>query len=195
MKGVIDVHVLTYDADRLKLELCLDSITHAITYAGIPVSLHVVPGPKGHIGNERARAYGLGNHPYVTCVDDDDWIEASAFSVIGEALQCRPKAVYTKAWGWQNGKRLENNLRQHLRVFRRQDVSAFDFSTWAACDSSALMAYIDTLPGETMYLNDRVYHYRIDPNSRARRILRSDRDLIQRADALGNVHAWPEAIA
>ncbi len=191
---MIDVHVLTFQSDPMRLEQCLGSIGIAIRHAPFPVSLHVVPGPPGHIGRERARAYALGSYPYVTCVDDDDWLDASAFASLAEALATQPKAVYTKAWGWQNGKRVANDLRQHLRVFRRDIPASMDFEPWAACDSTALIAHADQQPGHDAYVENRVYHYRIDPDSRARRLLRSDRALMQRASALGNVHAWPEAI-
>jgi hypothetical protein len=163
--------------------------------APFPVALHVVQGIAGHIGAGRATAYALGHYPYVACVDDDDWIEPNALCVVGDALAQRPRAVYTRSWSWQNGAPVKNDLRQQLRVFRREPVAAFDFAPWPACDSTALIAFMDGQPGQDAYCLERVYHGHIDPLSRARLILNGDSALRQRALALGDVHLWPEGYA
>lgn len=154
-------------------------------HAGFPTRIwivHVENAQLGHIGRMRAQGYAHGSFPYVTSVDDDDWIEPDAFQCLRDALVLhRFPAVYTREWTWQNGKRSAYNGRQNLRIFRRGITESFDFQSWPALDSTALIAHADGF-GPYLTLNERVYNYTVDPNSEARRLI--TRDVMTRGRAL-----------
>lgn len=186
---MLDVHVLIHPDTRADwVAQCLESVESATANAGYPVAVHPVRvDADGHIGRSRASAYALGSHPYVTNVDDDDWIEPDAFAVLADALQTDAPAIYTRAWTWQNGKRCTSDLRQFLRVFRRDVTASMDFGPWPICDSTALIAHADTI-GAAIDLPSRAYNYRLH-SSHARRLHAYNLPALLRARALGDVHA------
>lgn len=51
------------------------------------VTLHVLDGKLGPIGPQRLAALRLGTHPYVSCIDPDDWTEPDTFDKCLAALQ------------------------------------------------------------------------------------------------------------
>lgn len=166
---------------------CVDSVREAADQAGFPVDIHYPPYFPGHIGKSRAIGYSMGAHPYVTCVDDDDWVAPTAFRCLRSAMLEGHAAIYTRETQWQNGKPTRHNLRQHLRVFRRDVVASFNFDPWPALDSTALIAHADTF-GPCIRLMDRVYNYTVDPQSSARRIYQATPDLHVRELKIENVH-------
>lgn len=185
---MLDCHIIVSPfTPRSWVSQCLRSVYVAMERAGYPVCLHMAPFFPEHIGQSRAAGYAMGSHPYVTCVDDDDWLEPNAFACLAEAMAAGVPAIYTRDFQHQNGHQRETNLRQHLRVFRRDVVTSFDFSPWPALDSSALIAHADGF-GHAVELEDRVYHYRVRPDSGARRIKDAAPMLAQAGHALGTVH-------
>lgn len=65
----VDCHVLHFGEPAYYLEQCLDSLEHE------PVNVLIVRGGfPGNIGAARAYAVSLGNAPYWTFVDADDWL-------------------------------------------------------------------------------------------------------------------------
>lgn len=185
---MLDCHIIVSpDTPREWVTQCLDSVHAAADRAGYPVAVHVVDGVPGHIGKARSTGYALGTESYVTCVDDDDWVEPDTFACLFPAMQSGAPAIYTMATQWQNGKPSKHNLRQSLRAFRRDVVASFDFNPWPACDSSALIAHADAF-GPSIELLDRVYNYRIEPKSKARQIIANTQGLSERANDLGNIH-------
>lgn len=185
---MLDVHIIVSPHTRDEwVGSCLQSVQDARTVAGFPVQVHIAPYLPGHIGISRMAGYAQGDNDYVTCVDDDDWVELNAFKCLFDAMQDNPAAIYTREWQWQNGRCTEGNLRQHLRVFRRDVVESFDFENWPALDSTALIAHADKI-GPFIQLPDRVYNYRVRPESNAKKIAYNTPNLLESALAFGNVH-------
>lgn len=185
---MLDVHVIINPNTPMEwVDKCLESVSHAAECAGFPVATHVAPFIHGHIGQSRHEGYANGVHPYVTCVDDDDWLEPDAFACLREAMESGAPAIYTREFQHQNDHEREINLRQHLRVFRRDVVDGFDFEPWPSLDSTALIAHADTF-GPAIELPNRVYHYRVRPDSGARKIKNARPELTRSGHKLGNVH-------
>lgn len=175
---MLDVHVLIHpDTPRDWVSQCLDSVYTAADHAGYPVAVHPVriadecPQALGHIGRGRLYGYGLGEHPYVTSVDDDDWIEPEAFAVLADAMVKRPAGIATRL-AMHDGERVRYPAwREHLRVFRRDVAASAPLADWPAWDGLVLMDHADTC-GAVVELPDVVYHYRVHL-SPSRRLTRS----------------------
>lgn len=87
MNHAIDVHVLLLPkTNPVWWSECLNSLRDE------PVNLHLVDGVVGHIGRGRSKGFGLGNAPFVSCVDPDDLVIPGAFAACMEALEAHPEA-------------------------------------------------------------------------------------------------------
>lgn len=158
---MLDVHILSI-ADRKgrQFSRCLDSVERAAKAAPFPVGVHVIDNQsEGHIGLGRQAGYAMGTGKYVTNVDDDDWVEERAFSILAPAMEMNAPAIYTSfhkhaPWGYsvQRGKKVL------LRVFRRDILEGFDFSLWPSMDGPAIVAHADR-QGPSVMIDDPVYHY------------------------------------
>lgn len=88
-----------------------------------PVFLHLVPGVVGHLGQARDRGYAQGQQPYVTFVDDDDWVEPQAFQRVIETLLKFPDTpgITTGEYTFfDNGAKVAKpKARHHLAVYKR----------------------------------------------------------------------------
>ena len=123
---MIDVHILTLETERKDwLDQCLASLQ------GEPVTLHVIPGTVGHIGDGRARGFALGEHQYVSFVDPDDFVLPGGFAAceayLDEHTHC--DAVGTHEFIFVDGKNMsrcrESKIPHHLIVFRRTFINLF----------------------------------------------------------------------
>ena len=161
---MLDVHVIVGTARVEWLAQCLSSVVHAMAIAPFPMALHVVPGEAGHIGRGRARGYAAGTFPYVTFVDDDDYVLPGAFAQMAEAFRQQPSAICTPELVEVNGNPLiRGGTRHHLTAIRRKDV--IDHAAWAACgDVAQAMA----IPGDAVELTEPGYVHRVYADSPAR---------------------------
>lgn len=157
---MLDVHVIvSADTQSDWVEDCLSSIRTAQKNAGFPVEFHTVEGVPGHIGKARAKGYSLGINPYVTFVDDDDYILPNAFAQMKERLlEGGFDALATPEFILRNGEQFEGKSRHHLIAYRRDRV--IDHTGWICCGDVAQMASISAthwqeLP-EAQYVH-RVY--------------------------------------
>lgn len=83
----VDTHVLLMpDTNRQWWEECQVSFRHE------PINLHLAEGVPGHIGKARAKAYQLGNAPYLSFIDPDDLIVPGAFQACIDTLDAHPEA-------------------------------------------------------------------------------------------------------
>ena len=88
---MLDVHILIMDYTPTAIvERCLSSVRMAASNASFPVHVHALIGEFGDLGSQRQRGYSCGLAPYVTSVDDDDWVDPGAFAVL---LECIPAAL------------------------------------------------------------------------------------------------------
>lgn len=77
---MIDCHIILSKSTPEHLrDRAVESATLAVAMAGFSVELHLVAGGKG-LGIHRAKGYRLGTAPYVTYIDDDDFVERDHFS-------------------------------------------------------------------------------------------------------------------
>lgn len=161
----LDVHVIiSDDTNNDWVEQCIDSVNIAIEHAGYPVSLHVINGVPGHIGKARMEAYSKGMAPFVTSVDDDDYILPNAFSILYDALKENPDAIFTKETTLQNGQFREGRQRHHLAVYRRDVL--IDYTPWPCFDSLAQRTAVQDM--KIIDITTPVYIHRVYTTSKAR---------------------------
>jgi hypothetical protein len=125
----LDIHVLVSEnTPKEWLTQCLDSIQVAIGNAPFPIALHVIPAVPGHMGKARHAGYSCGTAPYVTQVDDDDYVEPKAFARLAEHMDAGIEAIFPRERTLQNGKFCLGRQRHSMKVFRRELL--IDHSPW-----------------------------------------------------------------
>lgn len=167
---MLDVHVLLMDYTKPEFHSELRrSIEAAVAAAGYPVAVHYLPGFLGHLGKARAAGYAKGTHPYVTHVDDDDFIREDAFAILKEQLEKNVDGITTgETRLFDSGNRVDcPNDRHHLAVYRRELVEASDYAKFRFFPDQFLMRGI-----KTVHIPECVYVHRIRERSGSR-ILRS----------------------
>ena len=136
---MLDVHVLTMpDTPAAWVAERRASLCDAVASAGYPVTIREIRGAAGHIGEGRERGYALGSAPYVTYVDDDDFVLPRAFAALLPPMLSGCDAAYPWELLWRNGHIQEARHRHHLAVYRREIACGFDHSAWRACGDLAL---------------------------------------------------------
>lgn len=129
---MLDCHIIvTPVTDAAWQAQCVQSVTEAALHAGYPVHVHIVPWVEGHIGKARANGYAQGNQPFVTYVDDDDYLMPNAFAALGDAIRTSPDAIFAAEQTWQNGQLRDGSQRHHLAVLRRDQL--IDHTAWKVC--------------------------------------------------------------
>lgn len=173
----IDVHVLvSRSTPKAWVTQCLDSISLAIANSPLPVQLFVLDGVDGHIGKGRWLAYQQGSAPYVTYVDDDDYIAPNAFAVIAEALQAWPDAVFPMEMHHCGVGQREGVQRHHLPVYRR--IHIIDHLPYPCAGDIAQITHVGSL--NVVDLPDVLYHHRVYRDSRAQVLRRQYPDELPR---------------
>ncbi len=175
---MLDVHILvSHDTRREWVAQCLDSVHEAADRAGYPVSICMVPGVPGHIGKARAVGYSLGLHPYVTFVDDDDYVLPEAFAQMADALRTGAAAICTPELTLQNGQLRPGHTRHHLIAYRRDVL--IDHAQWSCCGDVAQLAAI--APADVIDLPSPQYVHRLYGTSKARALRRDNPAELERA--------------
>lgn len=70
---MLDVHIINYNPHPIWCKECIESVQKAIELADYPIKLHITEGGS-NFAEERYKAYRLGSYPYVTYVDNDDYV-------------------------------------------------------------------------------------------------------------------------
>lgn len=174
---MIDVHVLIHPTTPVEwVRLCLSSVRLAARNAGFPVDVHELPAVIGHIGMGRAAGYALGKQPYVSCVDDDDYLLPNAFAQMGVALDAGAIAVSTPEILLQNDTFSPGRQRHHLIAYRRESI--IDHTQWPCCGD---VAQIHAIPDDDWHdPMDAGYVHRVY-ESRARVMRRSHQSELVKA--------------
>lgn len=98
----------------------------------------------------------MGTSPYVTYVDDDDYILPEAFQKIAPHLEARPDAVCPSEYIFIRNSLLPRFHRHHLIVFKREHL--IDHTPWFhASDAHQNVALSDK---NVIDLDDLVYVWR-----------------------------------
>jgi hypothetical protein len=173
---MLDVHVIVCAAPLDWRVRCMASIAEAIQACPFPVQLHCIQGEYSHIGRGRAKGYAAGVYPYVTCVDDDDYLLPFAFAQMAQALHDGARAVLNHEWLDFNGSRVHGKPGHHLTVLQRADV--IEHGAWAACGDIAQARAVAEF-GVTM--PEPAYVHRVYTDSPARVLRRQHPDELSRA--------------
>lgn len=167
---MLDVHILVSRDTRPEwVTQCLDSVREAIAAASFPVLLHQVDGVSGHIGAGRAAGYALGNQPYVTYVDDDDYVQPHAFAQMVGGLRAGVSAVCTPEETLQNGCLRPGAERHHLIAYRRDLL--IDHAAWTCYGDIAQMK---AMGPDAVDLPRSAYVHRLYMTSKARVLRRAN---------------------
>lgn len=119
---------------------CRRSVTEAAALAGYPVSVIEVPGVPGHIGQAMANGFARSAAPYVTWVDDDDWLLPNAFASLALHLTARPTALFARELQqFDNGQIVPFRRRHHLSAYRRDIVERVNLATDAGTPNLELL--------------------------------------------------------
>lgn len=175
----LDCHVIVaHDTPHAWVRECIESINVAVACAGFDVQVYMAPYVDGHVGLARAGGYALGSHPYVTCVDDDDYVLPHAFSQMKDALASNATAVCTPEQTLQNGHFRRGAKRHHLIAYRRARI--IDHTQWPCCGDVAQMR---ALGPHVIDLPTPAYVHRLYMQSKARVLRRTRLDELERARA------------
>lgn len=135
---MLDLHVLVSPSTPKDwVQHCLTSIEAARQQCFYRVDIHVCEAVLGHIGQARAAAYAKGAQPYVTFVDDDDWLLHKGLALLRSSLLQKPEAVFGRENTFHAGKIRFNDTRHHLAVYSRDVL--IDHSKWKAFGDLAQM--------------------------------------------------------
>lgn len=172
---LLDVHILVmaYTPSCFKRQ-AIETTMLAAEKAGFGVAVHVLPGVVGSIGAARTRGYAQGTAPYVTHVDDDDWVAPNAFAILQEHLEADVQGVTTGETQVYGDKRTEKpDSRHHLVVARRDllpDVSDIRFVP----DQQV----VQHLP-HAVHIPQCVYYHRLLPDSGSRQQRRAEPEAVR----------------
>ncbi len=174
---MIDCHIIvSHDTRRDWVTQCLESVHEAADRAGFPVVVHAVDGVAGHIGQARAAGYAMGTQPYVTSVDDDDYVLPHAFAQMVGGLRSGVSAVCTPEQTLQNGQLRPGAKRHHLIAYRRDLL--IDHTRWPCCGDVAQMRAVGA---DAIDLPTPAYVHRLYMDSKARVLRRADPAELERA--------------
>lgn len=164
---MLDVHIMVMSyTPKHVVERCLSSVRTAAKKAPFPVHIHELQGEFGHLGAQRKRGYSQGEAPYVTSVDDDDWIEPNAFAAL--PLQRGPFAVTTSERVHTGKHWRVSHKPHHLAVYRREWLQAQPYDRLRFFPDQFLLAQAQRA-GEVVHIARPVYHHVINQVSGSRR--------------------------
>jgi glycosyltransferase involved in cell wall biosynthesis len=174
---MLDVHIAMVQSTPPEwLQQCVGSVLEAARRSPFRVNVHLVQGVPGRIGDARAVGYAQGSEPYVTYVDDDDYILPEAFEKMDSAIRRYPEALFMAESQLQNGRLSNGPQRHHLCVYRRNLI--IDHTRWIVCgDLAQMTAVADKF---SIDVPDRVYVHRLY-QSGGRRLRREHHDELRTA--------------
>jgi len=182
----IDCHVINSGEPEEWKRQCLNSIETA------PIVLHEVPGIPGKIGAARHSGFSIGNKPFVSFVDFDDFYNSFAFNSLQKCLENNPSVVlaYTnEAYVNEQGhfmceRKLSYSRKKHtsygdhvhgLMLIRRSAMSTVldsiidveNYADWFLTLQLAKIGEIRHLPiiGRFWRQHRRQSHLKTDPNA------------------------------
>lgn len=168
---MLDVHILTLPTSNKKwFAQCLASVEEARLRADYEVNVFVTDGVEGHIGKGRKKGYALGNSPWKTYVDDDDYILPEAFKVLGQHLHKDVTAIAPREHVEQNGMLHKfTKPRHHLVTFKSEFINAIDWDDWIHYGDVLAVNLAQKPPHSLLELDDVLYVHRVYLQSAGRR--------------------------
>lgn len=168
---MLDVHIAMVNSTPPEWHRqCLESVRTAAANAPFQVNIHAFDGPMGHIGRVRAMGYGFGSAPWMTYVDDDDYVLPNAFACLVAAMASNPAVIFTREIREQNGHQYPCSVRHHMAVYRRDVLDGFDFEAHPHMIDVKTAEHANRLGADDVL--EHVYVHRMRLNSPSRLLKR-----------------------
>lgn len=164
---MLDVHIAVHPRTPPQWAAsCIDSVIAAAELAPFDVQVHIIDAQPS-VGLARQMGYARGTAPYVTHVDDDDYVMPEAFACLADGLGSRPLALFTDE-AHRYGDTLTPGMpRHHLAVYRRDVMADVDFAAWPHAIDRHLRARAESM-GPVIDVPESVYVWRVRTDSPAR---------------------------
>jgi hypothetical protein len=174
----LDVHIAVLPTTRKAwVKQSIESVHAAARLSPFKVNLHIVDGVYGHLGRMRSLGYAMGDAPYKTFVDDDDYLTPEAFHAVAEALATWPDAVFPGEYSCHKEVQRAILKRHHLPIYRRELI--IDHDAWVIGGDIAQLKSVEHL--NVIDVAEPVYVYRVYHNSASRKLRYDHREEIIRA--------------
>ncbi len=207
-----DTHVLVHHSRRRAawLEQCLASLENE------PTNILLVHDDGDNVGAARAAAHAQGNAPFLSFVDDDDWVMPGAFAACLAALHADPALVgaytdfadvdcesgavlnaYTKRPWTARSQLLRPFEVLHVHVYRRAPAMKYlaEMARWKTLEESLLMGLL-VQDGDWRKLDLDGYRKRLHNRGAGSRVTPALlRDLTRRLAPILLAHGKPPAPA
>lgn len=134
------------------------SVHEAINQCKFPVTFHRVPGVPGNIGTAMKNGLAECSNPWVSWVDDDDWVTPDAFTCLEKHFGTDADAICAReVHVLANGRTRKVDRRHHLTAYRRSAILGVDLDQYPAHPNTMLMTVTPNVVHEMSW----VYMYRI----------------------------------
>lgn len=154
----LDIHILVHPVTPDDWVVnAIQSVKNAMANTKYQTSLHILDADVTSIGKGRMLGYAHGRQPFVTSVDDDDWVDEDAFAILKDAMLEKPAGIVTDSVIEPTGELAHR--REALRVFRRDVAMSSRLEEWPIFDSLAILRHARTV-GEVIEIPNAVYHQR-----------------------------------
>jgi hypothetical protein len=178
---MLDVHVIVSENTPPEwVRQCASSIRLAVSCTPFPVAIHHISGTLGHIGKPRAEGYAQGEYPYVTFVDDDDYVLPHIFRQMENTLREGIRIAATPEIILRNDYFAKGRDFHHGIAYRRDQV--INHAAWKCCGDIA--QYLSVPQELFRVMPEPAYVHRVY-ESRARLMRREHQEEFQRALAYG----------
>ena len=162
---MIDAIVIVSDhTPKEWVQQAIDSVHVAASNAPFDVKVHVTAGVPGHRGRAKQHAYAQGNYPYVTVIDDDDYVAPNFFEVVDPKLLEEQKIsgiFIREIYLVENRQhRAEENLNHKLVAVRRDVVQTLPFEDYPRGDGGMVKRAIEER-NDHVDLHEWVYYRRL----------------------------------
>jgi hypothetical protein len=185
---MLDVHMLVSPSTpRDTVIRSVSSIWKAIHAADFLIKLHILEGTEGHIGKGRRRGFNSGIYPYVTYVDDDDYVDVDHFRIMGDAMRNSVDAFFTRETVHFPCGESYVPRRRHCRgAFKRDLVHAFDWAAWPVVPEMAFQKRVESMV--ELRISDATrptYHWYSDPQSKGKQLAKQYPEIVEKARRYG----------
>lgn len=185
---MLDTHILVSEHTPLATSSrCLESVLQAIDATDFNVRIHLVSAIDGHIGRGRKIGFSRGVYPYVTYVDDDDYVDSDHFQIMGEAMRNSVDAFFTRETVHFPCGEFYVPQRRHCRgAFKRDLALTFNWAAWPVVPELAFQKRVESMTDLRVSDAPRpTYHWYSDPQSKGKQLAKQYPDVVEKARRYG----------